>query len=476
MAGSSSRNDPQRMILMKIASAGGCNADGTKTTMLTFNVGDRVRVNVQSEDELRSLQEGHGGWNQRMARFIGRVGTIHRTTENGDLRVRFEDSQIRWTFNPVALAKFPVVGDTVRVLDDMDRVKQLQVNHGEWVDSMREALGKKGKVTVIYRDNDLRVQMCGSEDGRPGNTFTLNPNCVVLVPNDSSSNPNSTSNASSDILSQQQHQQQRVCGSAVVADDVISHRHQHGHHHSAPTAATVTTASPPVLSSNSSGILMTRASGSEGVNGEEVINRSSGGTAEITDLLRQVQLRDTKFKCSRSDGPAAAGAGAGGSGSGIPHPVDAASVSQQQSSSLSACPDGHPHHAHHHHAMHRSPASSSSSRHSSHSSPLMATTQAMTAAAQQQQQFSSPAARPPHVVPDVMSFPGSSDPTSGVETVEMLKDKIRAIEDIIMCNICMESIKNVAFLCGHGSCSTCAQSLRSCHMCRLPITQRINLY
>ena len=73
-----------------------------------------------------------------------------------------------------------------------------------------------------------------------------------------------------------------------------------------------------------------------------------------------------------------------------------------------------------------------------------------------------------------VAVPSVGDSSS--ETVEMLKSKIAAIEDMITCNICMEKVKNVAFLCGHGSCYTCAQSLTSCHMCRLPITTRINLY
>jgi hypothetical protein len=44
------------------------------------------------------------------------------------------------------------------------------------------------------------------------------------------------------------------------------------------------------------------------------------------------------------------------------------------------------------------------------------------------------------------------------------------------CTICMERKRDMAFLCGHTACRQCAQSLNICHMCRAPITQKIQLY
>lgn len=142
-----------------------------------FHVGDKVKVIVEDEEELKRLQNGHGGWNPRMARFLGKVGAIHRSTENGDLRVKFPESQLRWTFNPVALVKIPsfAVDDIVRVIDDAERVRSLQVGHGEWIDQMRVTLGQKGKIVKVYLDNDLRVNMDS------GTTWTFNPLCVTLV-------------------------------------------------------------------------------------------------------------------------------------------------------------------------------------------------------------------------------------------------------------------------------------------------------
>ena len=72
-----------------------------------WSVGDRVEVNVTFE-ALRQLQECHGGFNPRLAEIIGKPGTVHRITNNGDVRVQYPgtpEQNFRWTLNPKALAK-----------------------------------------------------------------------------------------------------------------------------------------------------------------------------------------------------------------------------------------------------------------------------------------------------------------------------------------------------------------------------------
>jgi len=39
---------------------------------LMFNVGDKVKV-LMEVDTLKEMQDGHGGWNPRMAEYIGKV-------------------------------------------------------------------------------------------------------------------------------------------------------------------------------------------------------------------------------------------------------------------------------------------------------------------------------------------------------------------------------------------------------------------
>ncbi|XP_022903103.2 E3 ubiquitin-protein ligase MIB2 [Onthophagus taurus] len=141
-----------------------------------FSVGDKVKVTV-GVDQLKGYQQGHGGWNPRMAEYIGKIGTVHRVTDKGDIRVQYEGCNNRWTFNPVALCKVNsfAIGDIVSVINDVEKVKDLQKGHGEWIDIMRNALGKLGKVVKVYSDGDLRVQL-------DGHAWTLNPQCVRVVP------------------------------------------------------------------------------------------------------------------------------------------------------------------------------------------------------------------------------------------------------------------------------------------------------
>ena len=143
---------------------------------LTFNVGDKVKVLMEAS-KLEQMQKGHGGWNDRIKHCIGKVGTVHRVTEKGDIRVQYEGCNNRWTFHPAALTKVNIfaVGDIVRLSDDENKVKECQKGHGDWIDAMKPSLGKVGKVNKIYRDGDLRVCI-------DSQTWTLNPACVTLVP------------------------------------------------------------------------------------------------------------------------------------------------------------------------------------------------------------------------------------------------------------------------------------------------------
>ncbi|CAG0880694.1 unnamed protein product [Cyprideis torosa] len=157
--------------------AGACGGEATSSHLPSFPfcVGERVKVFLQT-DELRVAQEGHGGWNPRMAEYISKVGYVHRVTDKGDIRVTYDDGT-RWTYYPGALARVEGFrpGDVVRVSDDPARVREAQDGHGGWIDSMSEALGKVGKIIKLYPDGDLRVQV-------DGKVWTLNPSNVSLVP------------------------------------------------------------------------------------------------------------------------------------------------------------------------------------------------------------------------------------------------------------------------------------------------------
>ena len=74
----------------------------------------------------------------------------------------------------------------------------------------------------------------------------------------------------------------------------------------------------------------------------------------------------------------------------------------------------------------------------------------------------------------------SSGPTMGgedmVRELERLQLLLQEREDAIACAICMENEKNVVFLCGHMACSICSDRLQVCHICRVEIQNRVQVF
>ncbi|CAL8095409.1 unnamed protein product [Orchesella dallaii] len=189
---------PGSTINRSSASTAAKSISSKSQSSYNFSVGDKVQV-VQDLAKLKEMQDGHGGWNPRMADFIGKVGTVHRVTDKGDIRVQYE-SGIRWTFNPASVIKNTTycIGDVVQVINDFSKVRDLQKGHGEWVDVMKEILGKTGTIVKVYADNDLRINFGAS-------VWTMNPLAVRLVPCDRFNSDNSmyaNANRREDSLSQ----------------------------------------------------------------------------------------------------------------------------------------------------------------------------------------------------------------------------------------------------------------------------------
>lgn len=68
------------------------------------------------------------------------------------------------------------------------------------------------------------------------------------------------------------------------------------------------------------------------------------------------------------------------------------------------------------------------------------------------------------------------DQTDYNERVRSLEERLRVMEEDKQCQICMERDKNMVFLCGHGACKECSERLRSCHVCRESIQNKIQIY
>ena len=73
-----------------------------------------------------------------MLQIIDKIGVVHRITDKGDVRVQYDTFPSRWTLHPAALSKVSdfSVGDHVRIHSDIEKVRELQKRHGEWVDLM----------------------------------------------------------------------------------------------------------------------------------------------------------------------------------------------------------------------------------------------------------------------------------------------------------------------------------------------------
>ena len=59
---------------------------------------------------------------------------------------------------------------------------------------------------------------------------------------------------------------------------------------------------------------------------------------------------------------------------------------------------------------------------------------------------------------------------------QLLERKMRKLEEAFVCCICVERKKNVIFLCGHGTCRSCAEQLKTCPICQKPIEKKISTY
>lgn len=57
-----------------------------------------------------------------------------------------------------------------------------------------------------------------------------------------------------------------------------------------------------------------------------------------------------------------------------------------------------------------------------------------------------------------------------------LQQQLQEIREQVHCPICMDRLKNMVFLCGHGVCQNCGDRVQECPICRKPIEKSIILY
>lgn len=69
---------------------------------------------------------------------------------------------------------------------------------------------------------------------------------------------------------------------------------------------------------------------------------------------------------------------------------------------------------------------------------------------------------------------GSRDPAH--PDVQKLQQQLQDIKEQTMCPVCLDRLKNMIFLCGHGTCQMCGDQMSECPICRKPVEKRILLY
>ena len=57
-----------------------------------------------------------------------------------------------------------------------------------------------------------------------------------------------------------------------------------------------------------------------------------------------------------------------------------------------------------------------------------------------------------------------------------LQQQLQEIREQVHCPICMDRLKNMVFLCGHGICQNCGDRVQECPICRKQIEKSIILY
>ncbi|KAH8360893.1 hypothetical protein KR084_010662 [Drosophila pseudotakahashii] len=63
-----------------------------------------------------------------------------------------------------------------------------------------------------------------------------------------------------------------------------------------------------------------------------------------------------------------------------------------------------------------------------------------------------------------------------MDVVQKLKQQLQDIKEQTMCPVCFDRIKNMVFLCGHGTCQMCGDQIEGCPICRKTVEKRILLF
>lgn len=77
-------------------------------------------------------------------------------------------------------------------------------------------------------------------------------------------------------------------------------------------------------------------------------------------------------------------------------------------------------------------------------------------------------------LPGALMNNGSRDTSNS--DIQKLQQQLQDIKEQTMCPVCLDRLKNMIFLCGHGTCQMCGDRMSECPICRKAVEKRILLY
>ncbi|KAK2145435.1 hypothetical protein LSH36_682g01077 [Paralvinella palmiformis] len=150
---------------------------------------------VKLHDEVQTVkynQHGHGGWNEKMKKVLGKLGIVAYVDADYDVHVCFGETDVVWCINRANISVLyiggtlggcqspnidydtkPKRGSFVKLDSKQERVQNLQVDHGGWNNVMHGALGHVGIVCNTPRKNV--IQVCFGIDTWHLNVASLTP-------------------------------------------------------------------------------------------------------------------------------------------------------------------------------------------------------------------------------------------------------------------------------------------------------------
>uniref|UniRef100_A0A4W6C6J5 RING-type E3 ubiquitin transferase n=1 Tax=Lates calcarifer TaxID=8187 RepID=A0A4W6C6J5_LATCA len=79
-------------------------------------------------------------------------------------------------------------------------------------------------------------------------------------------------------------------------------------------------------------------------------------------------------------------------------------------------------------------------------------------------------------VGNIPALQRDKDNTNVNADVQKLQQQLQDIKEQTMCPVCLDRLKNMIFMCGHGTCQLCGDRMSECPICRKAIERRILLY